>query len=129
VPPEETVMKDLMEAIARRRRRKLRVRRRVLGTPERPRLTVFRSNKNIYAQIIDDLAGRTLVSASSMDKSPHGRLDYGGNKAAAVAVGTQLAQKARQAGIMKVVFDRNGYAYHGRVKELADAARKGGLKF
>lgn len=120
-------MKNLLQNIARRQRRKLRVRRRVLGTPGRPRLTVFRSNKNIYAQIIDDTDGRTLVAASTVDKgSP---VEAGGNKAAAIQVGALLASKAIQAGIKQVVFDRNGYAYHGRVKELADAARKGGLEF
>jgi large subunit ribosomal protein L18 len=121
-------MKHLIEKIAQRRRRKLRVRRRVSGTLERPRLTVFRSHQNIYAQIIDDVAGRTLVSASTRDKGA-AEADYGGNKAAAARIGAALAQRAIQAGIKQVVFDRNGYAYHGRVKELADAARKGGLQF
>jgi len=123
-------MKDLIESIARHQRRKRRVRRRVSGTSERPRLTVFRSHKNIYAQIIDDVAGRTLVSASSMDKAVRGRVGgYGGNRQAALLVGSTLAEKALEAGIKKVVFDRNGYAYHGRVKELAEAAREGGLMF
>jgi large subunit ribosomal protein L18 len=111
----------------RRQRRKLRVRRRVQGTPQRPRLTVFRSNKNIYAQIIDDTAGKTLVAASTMEKIDG--VAYGGNKKAAAVIGTALAQKAIQVGIKQVVFDRNGYAYHGRIKELADAARKVGLEF
>lgn len=114
---------------ARRRRRKLRVRRRVFGTPGRPRLAVFRSHKNIYAQIIDDLAGRTLVAASTVAEPVGKQVSYGGNKAAAGAVGAELAKKAAQAGIKKVVFDRNGYAFHGRVRELADAARKAGLEF
>lgn len=122
-------MKQLIEKIARHNRRKIRIRRRVSGTSERPRLTVFRSHKNIYAQIIDDVAGKTLVSASSKDKTTSEALPYGGNKAAAVKVGSALAERAVQAGIKKVVFDRNGYAYHGRVKELADAARKAGLEF
>ena len=113
----------------RRRRRKLRVRKRVVGTPARPRLTVFRSHKNVYAQIVDDLAGRTLVAASTMEGPVREELAYGGNRPAAFAVGTRLAEKAIKAGIRKVVFDRNGYTYHGRVKELADAARKGGLEF
>ena len=122
-------MKRLVDKIARRQRRKHRARRRVRGTPVRPRLTVFRSHKNIYAQIIDDTAGKTLAAASSMDKVLRGQLGYGGNSAAAAAVGSTLAEKATQAGITKVIFDRNGYAYHGRVKELAEAARKGGLEF
>ncbi len=122
-------MKDVIESIARHQRRKRRVRKRVSGTSERPRLTVFRSHKNIYAQIVDDVAGRTLVSASSMDKAVRGQIDYGGNKQAALLVGSKLAEKALEAGIKKVVFDRNGYAYHGRVRELAEAAREGGLVF
>lgn len=122
-------MKRLTEKIARRRRRKKRIRRRVFGGPERPRLTVFRSHKNIYAQIIDDAAGATLVSASSASSDVRGKIAYGGNKSAAAAIGAELAEKAASAGIKKVVFDRSGYAYHGRVAELADAARKGGLEF
>ena len=122
-------MKRLMEKIVRRRRRRRHVRRSVVGTADRPRLTVFRSLKNIYAQIIDDAAGRTLVSASSRDCALREEVPYGGNKTAASAVGLDLAQKATQAGIRRVVFDRNGYAYHGRVRELAEAARKGGLEF
>ncbi len=113
----------------RRQRRKRRVRRRITGTADRPRLTVFRSNKNIYAQIIDDMAGRTLASASSMDKTLKADLGSGGNRSAAVAVGAVLAERATAAGVSKVVFDRSGYAFHGRVRELAEAARKGGLKF
>ena len=122
-------MNRLIQKIARHERRKMRIRRRVNGTNERPRLTVFRSHKNIYAQIIDDRAGKTLVSASSKDKALAEGVGYGGNKAAATKVGNTLAEKALQAGIKKVVFDRNGYAYHGRIKELADAARKAGLQF
>lgn len=122
-------MKQLIEKIARHRRRKRRVRRRVTGTPQRPRLTVFRSHKNIYAQIVDDTVGVTLAAASSLDRPVRGQLSYGGNKAAAAAVGVSLAEKATQAGIKKVVFDRNGFAYHGRVRELAEAARKSGLEF
>ena len=115
--------------IARRRRRKRCVRRHVTGTPDRPRLTVFRSHKNICAQIIDDTLGRTLAAASSMDRVLRPEIPYGGNRSAAAAVGTKLAETAIQAGIKKVVFDRNGYAFHGRVRELAQAARKGGLEF
>jgi len=122
-------MRQQKRILERRERRKLRVRRRVTGTPDRPRLTVFRSNQNIYAQIIDDVAGRTLVASSSRDKQVRGGTPYGGNKSAAETVGKALAEKALQAGIKKVVFDRNGYAYHGRIKALADAARKGGLEF
>jgi len=117
------------EKIARRRRRKLRVRRRVTGTPDRPRLTVFRSHKNIYAQIIDDALGRTLAAASTRDKALRADVGYGGNRAASAAVGTALARQAIEAGIQAVVFDRNGYAFHGRVRDLAEAARKAGLTF
>ena len=122
-------MKQIALKNARRQRRKLRVRKRVFGSTERPRLTVFRSHKNIYAQIVDDLAGRMLVAASSQEGPLRQQVICGGNKAAAQAVGEALATKAIQAGIRKVVFDRNGYAYHGRVRQLAEAARKSGLEF
>jgi large subunit ribosomal protein L18 len=123
-------MKPIAKKVMQRQRRKLRVRKHVLGTSERPRLSVFRSHKQIYAQIIDDLAGRTLVAASTLEESLQSELAKGkSNKAAAQVVGAALAAKAQQAGIKKVVFDRNGYPYHGRVKELADAARKAGLQF
>ena len=123
-------MKPIQKKTLQRQRRKSRVRRNIFGTPERPRLTVFRSHKNIYAQIIDDQAGQTLVAASSLDKGGSEKPDKGGgNKAAAVVVGQSLAVKAVERGIKKVVFDRNGFPYHGRVKELAEAARKGGLDF
>lgn len=105
------------------------MRKKVTGTPDRPRLTVFRSHKNIYAQIVDDEAGRTLVTASSREKPLCVELANCGNRAAAQAVGTALANKAVEAGIQAVVFDRNGYPFHGRIKELAEAARKAGLKF
>ena len=108
---------------SRRTRRKAGIRKRVIGTPQRPRLTVFRSNHHVYAQIIDDLQGRTLAAVSSRGQGA------GGNVAAATGVGTALAEKARAAGIERVAFDRNGFRYHGRVKALADAAREGGLKF
>ena len=111
---------------AQRLKRHKRVRAKVFGTPERPRLNVFRSEKNIYAQVIDDVAGHTLVSASSLDKSIDG---YGGNIAAATAVGKLVAERALAKGIDTVVFDRGGYVYHGRVAALADGAREGGLKF
>ena len=122
-------MKRLIEKMVRRRRRKRHIRRSVIGSADRPRLTVFRSHKNISAQIIDDGVGRTLASASTRDKSLRDNVSYGGNRAAASAVGAALAERAVQAGIKQVVFDRNGYAFHGRVKELAEAARKGGLEF
>ncbi len=121
-------MKRVEKKIEQRIRRKKHVRKKVAGTLERPRLTVFRSNKNIYAQLIDDEAGKTLCVASTQDKA----LSIEGsasNIAAATAVGTALAGKAIEQGIKKVVFDRNGYAFHGRVRELAEAARKGGLEF
>ena len=123
-------MKPIVRKLLRRRRRKRRVRKRVTGTQDRPRLTVFRSHKNIYVQIIDDIQGRTLVSACSLEKALSGPLaGKGGNKEAAAAVGSALAAKAVRAGIKKVVFDRNGYPFHGRVRELAEAARKAGLEF
>lgn len=108
----------------RRKKIKTRVRGKISGTPERPRLSVFRSNKQIYAQVIDDTTGNTLASASSLkieEKLP--------KKEIAAKVGEMIAQNAKEAGVESVRFDRNGYLYHGRVKELADAARKGGLKF
>ena len=106
-----------------------RVRQRVEGRPARPRLSVFRSHQHISAQIVDDAAGRTLVSASSLDKQLRAALAYGGNVAAAKAVGKALGERARQAGVTQVVFDRGGYKYHGRVKALAEAAREAGLQF
>ena len=122
-------MKPIVRKHRRRQRRKRHVRKKVSGTPQRPRLTVFRSHKNIGAQIIDDTAARTLVAASTLEKPVREQAGAGGNRAAAGAVGAALAAKAIEAGIKQVVFDRNGYAFHGRVKELAEAARKGGLEF
>ena len=110
----------------RRRRRKTGIRKRVFGTPQRPRLTVYRSLKQIYAQIIDDLAGHTLASASSLDT---GRSSDGGKHTAAAEVGKLLAEKAKASGITTVSFDRNGFRYHGRIKALAQAARQEGLVF
>ena len=110
-------------------RRKRHIRKTVSGTPQRPRLTVFRSHKNIYAQIIDDAAGRTLMAASSLEKSIGKAVPTGGNRQTARLVGSALAAKAVKAGIKKVIFDRSGYAFHGRVAELAAAAREGGLEF
>jgi large subunit ribosomal protein L18 len=114
---------------AHRRRIHRRVRMRVEGTPERPRLCVYRSNGHIYAQVIDDRAGRTLVSASSLDQDTRQQTKTGNNVAAAKVVGKKVAERARAAGIEQVVFDRGGYMYHGRVEALATAAREAGLKF
>ena len=108
-------------------KRHLRVRKKVSGTPERPRLSVYRSEKNIYAQIIDDINAVTLVSASTLDKDLN--LKVGGNKEAAKLVGELIAKRAVDKGITEVVFDRGGYVYHGRVQVLADSAREAGLKF
>lgn len=113
---------------AHRQRVHLRVRTKVTGTHERPRLCVFRSLDHIYAQVIDDRTGRTLVAASSLDKTMRQQLKGGSNVAAARVVGKVLAERAKAAGIAQVVFDRGGYKYHGRVKALADAAREAGLK-
>ena len=110
-------------------RRKRRARKKIFGTPERPRLNVYRSLKHIYAQIIDDTTGRTLVAASTLSKELRDSLSYGGNVAAAEKVGELIARKALEKGIKKVVFDRGGFAYHGRVKALAEKAREGGLEF
>ena len=125
--------------IKRREKIKAHIRTKISGTAEKPRLTVFRSNAQIYAQIIDDVKGVTLVAASSLGKVEQGAKSAKGEKAEAgekisksqqaVNVGKQLAKVALEAGINEVVFDRNGYLYHGRVKQLADAAREGGLKF
>jgi large subunit ribosomal protein L18 len=106
-----------------------RVRKKVTGTTERPRLNVFRSLNNIYAQIIDDTNGNTLVSASTLDEALKSKLTVAGNKDAAKEVGKLVAEKAIEKGIKTVVFDRGGYIYHGRVKELAEAARAAGLEF
>lgn len=112
-----------------RKKRHLRVRKKVFGTPERPRLNVFRSNKHIYAQIIDDLKGHTLVAASTLDKELRDQIENGGNVEAAAKVGALVAKRALEKGITKVVFDRGGYKYHGRVKALAEAVREAGLEF
>ena len=117
------------EKALRLQRRQWSVRNTLSGTAERPRLSVFRSDKHIYAQVIDDLAGRTLASASSMNTDVRGDLKNGGNIAAAKLVGKAIAERAKAAGVTQVAFDRGGRKYHGRVKALADAAREGGLKF
>ena len=111
---------------AQRMKRHVRVRAKISGTPERPRLNVFRSNANIYAQIIDDINGATLVSASTLDKSFEG---FGGNVEAAKKVGLMIAERAKEKGITEVVFDRGGYIFHGRVAALAGGAREGGAEF
>ena len=111
---------------SQRIKRHKRVRAKISGTPERPRLCVFRSEKHIYAQIIDDVNGNTLVSASSVEKDFEG---LGSNKTAARTVGKTVAERAKAKGIDTVVFDRGGYVYHGRVQELAEGAREGGLEF
>ncbi len=114
--------------IVRRSRRRIRVRKRVMGMPSRPRLSVFRSLTHIYAQVIDDLSGRTIASASSRDKGFAAPAD-GGKTATAKAVGAVVARNAIAAGVSAVAFDRNGYRYHGRIKALAEGAREGGLQF
>lgn len=120
------MFKKANRAEARVRRHK-RIRKKISGTAERPRLSVYRSEKNIYAQIIDDVAGNTIVAASSLDKELD--MKIGSNKEAAKKVGEFIAKKALEKGITEVVFDRGGYIYHGRVEELANAAREVGLKF
>ena len=110
-------------------RRKRRVRKRVFGTADQPRLTVHRSLQNIYAQIVDDDGGVTICQASTRDKELRGGVGYGGNKKAAGEVGKLLAERAKAKGIERIAFDRNGRKFHGRVKALAEAAREGGLKF
>jgi len=114
---------------AARRRRHLRVRKKAVGTPDRPRLAVYRSLKHIYAQVINDLEGHTLVSASTLDPELRGRLEHTGNVEAAREVGRLVAARAKAAGIERVVFDRGGNLYHGRVAALAEGAREGGLDF
>lgn len=117
-----------LSKVERRARIKLRIRKKIKGTAERPRLTVFRSNKQVYAQVVDDVNGNTLVSASSREKSI--AVKEGAKKVEQAAmVGSLVAEKCKEKGIEEIVFDRGGYKYHGRVKSLADAARKGGLKF
>jgi len=112
-----------------RLRRKLRVRKKVQGTEARPRLTVYRSLNHIYAQVINDTTGQTLAAASTLSKELQGKLKASGDAGAAQAVGELVAHKALEQGIKKVVFDRNGFLYHGRIKKLAEAARQKGLEF
>ncbi len=119
--------KEIIEA--RRLRRQRRVRKKLAGTAERPRLSVFRSSKHIYAQIINDVDGKTLAAASTVEPTIKGEQAYGGNRTAATIVGRVVAQRAKEAGVDKVCFDRRSYRYHGRVQALADAAREAGLQF
>lgn len=119
----------LKAASARRQRRLSRYKGTIRGTQERPRISVFRSHRNIYAQIIDDSTGRTLAAASSLDKELKGKIKHGGSKEAAKYVGELLARRAASKGIKKCVFDKRWYMYHGRVKELAEALRKNSLEF
>ena len=112
--------------LKRRTRRKMGLRKRIIGTTERPRMSVFRSLKHIYVQVIDDSTGRTLVAASDREKTPAATK---GKVTSAKNIGTTLAERAAKAGVTKVVFDRNGYLFHGRVKALAEGAREGGLQF
>lgn len=112
-----------------RDRRRRRVRKKVLGVPDRPRLSVFRSNRHIYAQLIDDLSGRTVAQASSLDPDCRTGKAHGSDRGTAEKVGSLIAKRAQDLNLKKVVFDRNGYQYHGRVKALADSARQEGLLF
>lgn len=114
---------------AARIRRQARIRKKIKGTPQKPRLSVFRSAKHVYAQVIDDTAGATLVTASSVEKDFKAQDKFENKKAAAAHVGKLVAQRALDKGIKKVVFDRNGFLYHGRVKAISDGAREAGLKF
>lgn len=122
-------MKAQKRLAQRRERKRHRVRNRVRGTPERPRLTVFRSSLHIYAQIVDDLNGVTLASCSTAAKDIKAAAAYGGNVKAATAVGNKLAEVAKAKGVSQVAFDRGHYKFHGRVKALAEAVRKGGIQF
>lgn len=122
-------MDQIKEKIRKRVRRHQRVRRKVFGTEERPRLSVYRSLKHIYCQIINDVEGKTLASASTLLPDMRTLLSYGGNIKAAELVGKKIAEEAQRKGITKVVFDKGGYKYHGRIKALADSARRHGLNF
>lgn len=122
-------MNNIKEKLRKRKRRHQRVRRKVIGSGERPRLSVFRSMKHIYCQIINDIDGTTLVSASTMSPEIRTQVKDGGNVKAAEIVGKKIAEEALKKGISKVVFDKGGYKYHGRVKALAESARKSNLSF
>lgn len=120
-------MNRITARLKRYTRRRRSVRKNIFGNPSRPRLTVTRTGKNMYAQLIDDTSGTTICSASTIEKD--NKVDGGSNCGAATEIGTRIAAKAKKAGVDSVIFDRNGYRYHGRVKALAEAARVGGLKF
>lgn len=122
-------MDHIKEKLRKRTRRHLRIRRKVVGTAERPRLSVYRSLKHIYCQIINDIEGKTLLAASTQSPDIRSQIKYGGNVAAAEIVGKKIAEEAKNKGITKVVFDKGGYKYHGRIKALAEAARKYNLSF
>ena len=122
-------MKSSRKKTLARRRRHRSIRRKILGTPERPRLCVFRSLRHIYAQVVDDLNGRTLVAASSLTAELRPHCQGVKKTQAAAIVGKEIARRAVEAGVQKIAFDRGGYRYHGRVRALADAAREGGLEF
>ena len=122
-------MKHQKSLNVQRWRRKNRVRKKLRGNAEQPRLSVHRTNKHLYCQLIDDEIGKTLASASTRDKDLAGQIKYGGNCEAAKIVGTALAERAKAAGVSRVIFDRGSFKYHGRIAELADAAREAGLEF
>jgi large subunit ribosomal protein L18 len=122
-------MAQVKDRKQRRHRIHMRIRRRLAGTPECPRLVIFRSLSHIYAQLVDDVSGKTIAAASTVEKDVREGLKHCGNRAAGKAVGTTIAKRAKDKGITAVVFDRAGFRYHGVVKELADAAREAGLKF
>jgi large subunit ribosomal protein L18 len=122
-------MNILKKKNKRRLKRRKGIRKRVFGVKERPRLSIFRSSKNIFCQIIDDTTGKTLASASTLTKDVKGKLSYGGNIKAAELVGQRIAEEASKIGVSKIVFDRGGYKYHGRIKALADTARANKLDF
>lgn len=126
---EDLDMRNRKEENAKRLRRKRRIRKKIVGTMERPRLTVYRSNKGIYAQLIDDLEGRTIASAGNNDRQSGAEFADLDKMAQARAVGELLAQRAREKGVEQVVFDRNGFIYHGRIAALAEGAREAGLQF
>lgn len=122
-------MDHIKEKLRKRNRRHLRTRRKVMGNSERPRLSVYRSLKHIYCQIINDIEGKTLVAASTQSPDVRSQIQYGGNVKAAEIVGKKIAEEAKNKGISKVVFDKGGYRYHGRIKALAESARKHNLSF
>ena len=122
-------MRKLEEKMRKRLRRKMRIRKKIRGTVERPRMTIYKSNRFTYVQVVDDTQGRTLASASTLDQEVKGGVDGKGKTPQAGLVGTLVAKRALEKGISKVVFDRGGHIYHGRVKALAEAARQAGLKF